>query len=208
MSDRPRELPDRDGPSAEAVSFEAVEPRGSDDNFAVYALYCRAAARVGYRVEVHPSEAMSDDAQGETDIAGQRILLNATLTPLERVTTLGHELAHVFAARSVHFFAEQPAPVHHYAQEIAAELVSQIVSRGLGSGEMPDRLMEYATEGLRAIGRAELVGQKGYELIMFAHALLVAVEAGGALVACLLEDPEPLEGRSARRLRQRRADPR
>ena len=208
VSDRPWELPDRDASPPEAGSFDAVEPRGSDDNLAVYELYCRAAARVGYRVEVHSSEAMSDDAQGETDIAGRRILLNATLTPLERVTTLGHELAHVFAARSVHFFADQPAPVHHYAQEIAAELVSQIVSRGLGSGEMPDRLMEYATEGLRAIGRAELVGQKGYELIMFAHALLVAVDAGGALVACLLEDPEPLESGPARRARRRRENPR
>lgn len=209
MSDRPRELPDRDGPSAEAVSFEASEPLGNDAaHVAVYELYCRAAARIGFRIEVRSSEAMSEGAQGETVLGERCILLNAALSPLERVMTLGHELAHVFATRSGFLFAEQPGPVHHYAEEIAAELVSLIVSRGLGSGEVPERLMLYTMEGLRAIGLERVAAKERVELIMFAHALLVAVEAGGALVACLLEDPEPLESGPARRLRQRRENPR
>ena len=209
MSDRPGGLPDRDGPSAEAVSFEVSDALGNDAaHVAVYERYCRAAARIGFRIEIRSPEAMSERASGGTDIGGRCNLLNADLSPLERVMTLGHELAQVFATRSGRLLTDQPDLVHRHGQEIAAELVSQIVSRGLGSGEVPERIMLSAMEGLDAIGREPIAARKGRELIMFAHALLVAVEAGGALVACLLEDPEPLELESARRARQRRENPR
>ena len=162
-------------------------PRGNAaDHAALFERYVRIANLMGYEVTQRAPEDMPDGLLAFTDTGpSKRISLDRSLSPLQRVVTMGDELGHVFGRRAGNLFENRPELVHRYASEIAAQLLSRIAGR-----EMPaDRMLDYI-KGLHAFGLAPIEAYERPELSLSAYALLTALDAVGMFIVMILSDPD------------------
>lgn len=182
-----RDEPAKPDPLRSVVRSHGRSPRGNDaDHAALFERYVRIANLMGYEVTQCAPEDMPDGLLAFTDSGpSKRISLDRSLSPLQRVVTMGDDLGHVFGGRDGNLFENGPELVHHYAAEIGAQLLSRIAGR-----EVPvDRMLDHI-EGLHALGLAPIEAYDRPELSLSAYALLTALDAVGMFIVMILSDPD------------------
>ena len=183
----PEQEPTKPDPLRGVVRSHGRGPRGNDaDHAALFERYVRIANLMGYEVTQCAPEDMPDGLLAFTDTGpSKRISLDRSLSPLQRVVTMGDELGYVFGGRDGSLFENGPELIHHYASEIGAQLLSRIAGR-----EMPvDRMLDHI-KGLHALGLAPIDAYERPELSLSAYALLTALDAVGMFIVLILSDPD------------------